>query len=359
MSGCVTVTGPPRAICSREARDHAAGAAEHVAEAHEHELRPAALQTLADDLGKPLGRTHHVGRVDRLVGRHEHELLDLRADRRAREHPRAVGVVAHRLPRVGLLHQRHVLVRAGVEDDARPLAREHLVDQRRVLDVADDRCDRQLRERVGERHLDLVDRGLGDVEQHELRRTEARDLAAELGADRAAGAGDQHHAIAEPLGEPRAVEHDRIAPEQVVELDRADRRQRRAAADQLLVGRHRQRLEAVRRADLGDAPAHAVRGRRQRDDHLAHAVLLRPRGQARDRPQHPHVAQQPPVLRRVVVEQADHAPLPAARELAGEPRAGLARADDEHRLAQRGERAVEAVLLPDPVGEAVRPPSGR
>ena len=122
-----------------EARDHAAGAAEHVAEAHQHELRAAALQALADDLGEALGRAHHAGRIDRLVGRDQHELLDLRRHRGAREHPGAVRVVAHRLPGVGLLHQRHVLVRGGVEHDARALAREDVLDQRRVLDVADDR----------------------------------------------------------------------------------------------------------------------------------------------------------------------------------------------------------------------------
>ena len=223
-----------------EARDHAAGAAEHVAEAHEHELRAAALQALADHLGEALGRAHHVGRIDRLVGGHQHELLDPRRDRRARQHARAVGVVAHRLPRVGLLHQRHVLVRrrrgrrrAGCSRASTSL------DQRRVLDVADDRHQRQLRERVGERRLDLVERGFGDVEQHEPRGTEARDLAAQLGADRPARAGHHHHAIAEPFAEARAVEHDGIAPEQVVELDVADRGEREPAADQVLVRRAR------------------------------------------------------------------------------------------------------------------------
>ena len=119
-----------------------------------------------------------------------------------------------------------MLVRGRVEDDVGLLAREHVLDERRVLDVADDRHDAELRERVGERRLDLVERGLGDVEQHEPRGTEARDLAAQLGADRAAGAGHHDDAIAEPLGEARVVEHDRVAAEQVVELDGAQRRQR-------------------------------------------------------------------------------------------------------------------------------------
>ncbi len=57
------------------------------------------------------------------------------------------------------------------------------------------------------------------------------------------------------------------------------------------------------------------------------------------------------MLRHVVVEQSDDTPLAAARHFVGEPRARLARADDQHRLAERGQRAVQAVLLPDPVRE--------
>ena len=47
-----------------------------------------------------------------------------------------------------------------------------------MLDVAHDGDERQLRERVGERGADLVQRGLRNVEQDEARGTEARDLAA-------------------------------------------------------------------------------------------------------------------------------------------------------------------------------------
>ena len=346
------MTGPPRAICSREARDHAARAAEDVAEAHQHELRDAFLQALAHDLGHALGRTHHRRRIDRLVGGHENELLDLRLDRGAGQHEGAVGVVAHRLPGVGLLHQRHVLVRGGVEDDVRLLAREHVLDQRRVLHVAHDRHERQLREGVGERGLDLVDGRLGDVEQHELRRAEPGDLAAQLGADRPAGARDHDHAIAEPLRESRIVEHDGVASDEVVELDVAQRGKRRAARDELVVGRHRQRLDARGGAQLRDTPAHRMVRRRQRDDHLVDAVAAGPRAELGDRAEHRDAAQHAALLRRVIVEQAHHAPLAAARQILREARARLARAGDEDGLTERGERAVEAVLLPRAVREA-------
>ena len=246
-----------------------------------------------------------------------------------------------------------MLVRRGVEDHVGLLAREQIVDQRRVLDVADDARDRQQRKVVGERRADLVNRGFRDVEKDELRGTEAGDLPAELGADRPAGAGHQRNAIAEPFGESCIVEHHRIATEQVVQLDRADCRQQRSPADQVVVRRHRQRLEPRRGADFGGPPAHRVRSRGQRDDDLAHAVLARIARELRNGPEHLHVAQHPAVLLRVVVEQADDAPLTAARQLVGEARARHAGAEHQHGLAERGERAVEPMLLPDPVREAI------
>src|SRR5438270_320958 len=51
-----------------EARNHTACAAEDIAKAHDHELRAAVLQALADDFGEALGRAHHIGRIDGLVG---------------------------------------------------------------------------------------------------------------------------------------------------------------------------------------------------------------------------------------------------------------------------------------------------
>ncbi len=62
MSGCVTVTGPPRAICSWNTGTTLPAAAEHVAEAHRHKalLRRGALRDhLHDLLGHALGRAHH------------------------------------------------------------------------------------------------------------------------------------------------------------------------------------------------------------------------------------------------------------------------------------------------------------
>ena len=128
-----------------EPRHHAAVAAEHVAEAHDRERRAAAHGLRLDDqLGDALGRAHDARRVHRLVGRDQDEALDAVRVGRLGQQPRAAHVVLHRLARV-LLHQRHVLVRGGVEDDLRPVLREHRVDPRGVGHVADHRDDAERR----------------------------------------------------------------------------------------------------------------------------------------------------------------------------------------------------------------------
>ena len=77
------------------------------------------------------------------------------------------------------LHQRDVLVRRRVEDDAGAVLVEDLPELDGVLHVADDgRCGEA--PVADELALDLEQRRLGVVEQHELRRADARDLAAEL-----------------------------------------------------------------------------------------------------------------------------------------------------------------------------------
>src|SRR5204862_218166 len=83
-----------------------------------------------------------------------------------------------------------------------------------------------LPKRIDERRLDLVQRSLRDVEQHESRRAKARDLPAQLCADRSTGPGHHDDSVAEPFRDARVVEHDRIAAEQIVELDVAQHRQR-------------------------------------------------------------------------------------------------------------------------------------
>ena len=86
-------------------------------------VRVAPLQRLADHLGQPLAGAHHAVGIHRLVGRDSTNFSTPCAIAASRHDLRARDVVEHRLPRVLVLHQRHVLVRGGVEHDGRPVRR--------------------------------------------------------------------------------------------------------------------------------------------------------------------------------------------------------------------------------------------
>ena len=82
--------------------------------------------------------------------------------------------------------------------------------------------------------LDVEEVLLGVVDEHEPRRLHRRDLAAQLRADRAAGAGDEHDLAGQVGGDALQVDVDRVAPEHVLDAHLADlaargcRRRRRA-----------------------------------------------------------------------------------------------------------------------------------
>ena len=275
-------------------------------------LRVLVAGRLDDPLGHRLRGAHHGLRVDRLVGRDQDEALDLRGGRGLRRDPGRDRVVADRLERVGL-HQRHVLVGGGVEDDARLEALHHLEHPVRLLAVGEHRLD------VGEvallDHLavDLEEVVLGVVEHHQQPRLDPGDLAAELGADRAAGAGDEDDAVAQVGADAVELAHDRVAAEHVldphlaqllVELD--------AAAQQLEHGRQGADADLALAAGGDDPGAHGPGRRGDRDHDLVGLGLVEDLGDLLGRaehlePEHPH-----PPLARVVVDEADRGRAEAA-----------------------------------------------
>ena len=112
-----------------------------------------------------------------------------------------------------------------MEDDVRPVAGEDLGDARLVLRVADRRDDLDRRAPVAELLLDACRARTPTARTAPCARGAKRAIcAAQLGADRAAGAGDQHRLAAEEALQPGLVELHRVAAEQVVELDRPQRR---------------------------------------------------------------------------------------------------------------------------------------
>ena len=75
---------------------------------------------------------------------------------------------------------------------------------------------------VDELALDLEEAGLAVVDEHEPGRAHAGDLPAQLGADRAARAGHEHHLAGEVPGDRREIDLDGLAAEEVLDLDRPD-----------------------------------------------------------------------------------------------------------------------------------------
>ena len=165
---------------------------------------------------------------------------------------------------------------------------------------------------------------------------EARDLAAELGADRAAGAGDEDGLSGEVGRDRLEVDLDRLAAEDVLHLHGPDLHgEVDVACDQLV--QPRQRLHRDRRAarHLDDLRAHAAGRGRNRDQHLVGALLVQDRGQVVGRAQHADPVHAQVAGLRIVVDEADRrvAERGLAQDLLDDQVPGVAGADDDDLLA--------------------------
>ena len=292
-----------------EDRHDAARRGEHVAEADGDEARLGMTVTrrLDDPFGHRLRGAHHRARVDRLVGRDEHEALGAGDRRGLGGDPGRDRVVAHGLERIGL-HQRDVLVGGGVEYDIGLEALHHLEHALGLLAVREHRLD--AREVPLAEHL-AVDREevvLGVVEKHEQARPHARDLARELGSDRASGTGDQHDLVLEVCADAVELHHDGVAPEDVLDAHLAQLAgELDAAAQQLEDGRKRADGNVALAARSDDGPAQDAGSGRNRDDHLVGLRAVEDRLDLVRRAQDLEAEQAHPPLARVVVDEPDRA----------------------------------------------------
>ncbi len=238
-----------------------------------------------------------------------------------------------------------------------------------VAHVAQQRDRRRLRKPLAQFDVDRVERVFAVVEQDQPARHEGGDLAGELGADRAAGAGDQHPAPTDQPRHPLAVEHRLRAAQQIFERDRLERVLRTVLGIvevALKIGQ----LGQARQRDgqcLGpvEQPAHLVAGQVLRGDDqllraLAAAVQALDHGFERiDRAQHRDAIDLAPDPRGGVGEDADHAVDGArvAHHLADEGVGPVLGADQQHRHALvpgAFEHVVEPAVLEQTVGEARR-----
>ena len=257
---------------------------------------------LYEYLRHALGGSHDAGGTHGLVGRDQHEVLRV-ALRGGAEHVAGPEhVVGDGLGDVAF-HQRHMLVCRRVEHGVGAKVSEDAPDTRHVPHIRDHR--RELDRRMLRPQLvqDLEDLVFAVSEQHEVARSELRQLAGQLAPDGAACARDQHRSAGHDGAHRCEVGADGLAAEQVLNLHLAQVRQADAARQDLEQGRDRAGGDAGVQRGAHHAPYDAAGGSGDRDDDLVHAVLANESGNPRERPEHRDVVQAGIPLARVVVHE--------------------------------------------------------
>ena len=207
-----------------ETRDDRAVAAQHIAEACGDEACLSSDRTFLNGetealdihLGEAFGGAHDVGGVDGFVGRDLDELLHLIFDRGVGDDVGAIDIGMDRFAGI-LLHERHMFVGSGMEDDLRAVSPEDIVHTVHHPDVADDGEDLNLREMLLQFEADEMHRRLGTVEEDERLHTEAAELAAEFTADGSGSTRDHHHLVFERLGDLLHIDLYLVASEDIVD----------------------------------------------------------------------------------------------------------------------------------------------
>ena len=153
--------------------------------------------------------------------------------------------------------------------------------------------------------VDVVEPVLRVVQQDQAGRAEARHLARQLGADRAARTRHEHALAVQELGHLGQVQVHGLAPQQVLDAHVAHLGERRAAV--LQVGKPGQRLHPDVRldAEARDLAHHLRRQVRVRDDHDLDPLLLDHARQVGDAAEHLHALDQVAGEARIVVDEAD------------------------------------------------------
>ena len=182
--------------------------------------------------------------------------------------------------------------------------------------------------------MDLKNRILAVPHQHQLRRFAAEDLPAELGADGAARAGDEHALAPQHAAHRADVGAHRLAAQQVLDPHLAQLVNADAAVQQLVDAGDDARLHPCLAADAHDVTdLGAGRGGHGDDDladlvggdHLRDGVAVA---------QHRHAVDLHVVLAQVVVQEADRlqAQVGVVAQLTDDHGAGVARAHDKDGL---------------------------
>ncbi len=192
---------------------------QHVAKADGRELGCLAVAALDHHLAQALGRPHHVGGVDRLVGGNQHKapgavFLGCYGGVIGAEHIVVDGF------RAVVLHQRHMLVRGGVEDHLGPKALEHLMDAVVVTHRGDDGLHvERFAVAALQFLLQVIDGVFIHIQQHQQLGLGFGQLPAQFTADGAAGTSDHHRlALVEGL-HVLVLQGNRLAEQQILNID--------------------------------------------------------------------------------------------------------------------------------------------
>ena len=162
-----------------------------------------------------------------------------------------------------------MLVRRGVEDHRGNLGSNQLVHRLAIGDIGQLHVELATPLAVARAGLKLaleqVERALGAVDQDESAGPEGEDLASELRADRAGGAGDEHHLISHDFGDPSKVFGDDRSPEQVFDPHTTHPVGIDAPIEEVGQGRNRPDFEAEPERRVHDGADCGPRGAGHRD----------------------------------------------------------------------------------------------
>jgi hypothetical protein len=251
------------------------------------------------------------------------------------------------------LQQRHVLERGGVEHDLGAALGEHPPDRLAVAQVGQDQLGALQHGRPAQGELHGVQGRLVPVEHHQLGRPEALELPAQLRADRAAGAGDEHPAAGQVAGDRVQVRLHLLPAQQVGDQGIADVPDGRRLVQQFAHRRQHLEVEPGTQADVAHRPQQGGVRVGHRQDHGTGARAPRRGRDVGPAAQHPHALHPQVSLVRVVVDQADRQvpALRVAQHRADQVVRGRAGAEQQHRgrpLAVRAQRpvAVQAADVP-------------
>src|SRR6185437_7823174 len=169
------------------------------------------------------------------------------------------------------------------------------------------------------------------AEEHESRGLEGDELPAELAADRAAGTGDEDRFASGHRRDRREIGLDRIAAEQVFDLDFANGDDADAVGEDLEQAGHGARLETRGVGGAHHFTNDGARGAGHGDDELFGAPLPVDALEVSKPAEHGDAGELEPVLGAVVVDEADRfdAELGVGEELLEDHLAGGAGTGDE------------------------------